>query len=316
MNNNEYNGFIQQFKAQAQELEDELSAKIPSGKDIEQISLKITKLRTSLTEAVTAGFLPAYDQRLCEQRVFALEESLSRARSASKPKSKFSFKSAANARSPPTKPVIATGQSDPSPNAIPTPAFDTPASSTKGLATEIVLADYTHRYLSLRDATGADTLDDATSAQSLVVTIKNLSNCLVDLTSAVGNINAIHVQGLKRTLLYAGNIQGSILLHDCHECTIIVSPHQFRMHTSDSSHVYLKVTSNPVIEKCTNIGFGPFPIADLTTETISGDFDWMGDSQSPNWHPIGHTNFQLPSFIADGELDIILSAVLPQTPAA
>ncbi|KAG8740387.1 hypothetical protein FRC12_016015 [Ceratobasidium sp. 428] len=98
------------------------------------------------------------------------------------------------------------------------------------------------------------------------------------------------------------------------------------MHTSDSSHVYLKVTSNPVIEKCTNIGFGPFPIADLTTETISGskdsmlytvqDFDWMGDSQSPNWHPIGHTNFQLPSSIADGELDIILGAVLPQMPAA
>ncbi|KAG8721696.1 hypothetical protein FRC08_011105 [Ceratobasidium sp. 394] len=67
MNNVECNDFIQQFKAQAQELEDGLSTKTPSGKDIEQTSLKVTKLRASLTEAVTAGVLPAYDQRLCEQ---------------------------------------------------------------------------------------------------------------------------------------------------------------------------------------------------------------------------------------------------------
>ncbi|KAG9125695.1 hypothetical protein FRC07_006549 [Ceratobasidium sp. 392] len=185
MNHIEYNDFIQQFKAQAQELEDGLSSKTPSSKELEQISLQTTKFRTSLTEAVTTGILPAYDQRLCEQRVVALEESLSKARSASKPKSKFSFKSTANVRpatSPPAKTVPHTGQSFPLPNETSTLSTDTPVPSIKSSATEITLANHTHRYLSFRDAAGVDTLGATASTHSLVVTVKGLSGCFADLT--------------------------------------------------------------------------------------------------------------------------------------
>lgn len=74
-------------------------------------------------------------------------------------------------------------------------------------------------------------------------------------------------------------MQGSILLNDCQDCTIIVSAHQvseaidcviespqtkvlqFRMHTTTRTNVYLTISSNPVIEKCTNIGFGTPPSA-------------------------------------------------------
>ncbi|KAG9104685.1 hypothetical protein FRC06_000071 [Ceratobasidium sp. 370] len=326
MNNAEYNDFIQRFKAQAQELEDDLSTKTPSGKDVEQISLKVTTLRTSLTEAVTAGILPTYDQRLCEQRVVALEELSSKARSASKPKSKFSFKSTATVRStasPPTKVSSSAGQSISAVSTASTPHSGASEPSTKSSAAEIILAGHTHRYLTLQDAAGADSLNDTTPAHSLVLTVKGLHNCFVNLASATTKVNAIHVQDLKRTVLYAGDVQGSILLHDCYQCTIIVSSHQFRMHTSDSTHVYLKVPSNPVIEKCANIGFGPFPSMDSTLGSASEpedvisytvqDFDWVADSQSPNWHAIGRTGFQIPAFIPENELDIALDTILPRT---
>ncbi|KAG8742115.1 hypothetical protein FRC10_001985 [Ceratobasidium sp. 414] len=323
MNNVEYNDFIQRFKAQAQELEDGLSTKTPSSKDVEQISLKVTKLRTSLTEAITIGILPTYDQRLCEQRVVTLEESLSKARSASKPKSKFSFKSTATVRptaSPPTKTSPSAGQSISAVSVPPTPHSGAPEPSTHSSAAEITLAGHTRRYLTFQDAAGADLLNSTTPAQSLVMTIKGLNNCFVDLASTAARVNAIHVQGLRRTVLYAGDMQGSILLHDCYGCTIVVSSHQFRMHTSDSTHVYLKVASNPVIEKCTNIGFGPFPSTDSTPKgSISytvQDFDWMADSHSPNWHAIERTDFQLPAFILENELDTTLSTILPRASEA
>lgn len=40
---------------------------------------------------------------------------------------------------------------------------------------------------------------------------------------------------------------------------------QFRMHTTTRTNVYLKISSNPVIEKCTNIGFGTPP------STVAGE---------------------------------------------
>ncbi|QRW05726.1 tubulin-specific chaperone C [Ceratobasidium sp. AG-Ba] len=168
MNTTDYNGFLQQFKAQAQELENVLSTRTLISKDIEQISLSLTKLRTGLTEAVSVGILPSYDHELCQQRLTALEESLSKARAASKPKSKFSFKSTANAR-PAT--VASTPKPAPKPVELPT------ASSTA----EIALTGHAHKYLTLQNATGA-TLNDV---QSLVITIKGLSDCFVDLTRHV-----------------------------------------------------------------------------------------------------------------------------------
>jgi hypothetical protein len=115
-----------------------------------------------------------------QQRVVALEESLSKARSISKPKSKFSFKSTAHVR-PAGLPSTNVAPSTEQP--APTSSEVLPGSgSTRGLATELTLTNLTHRYLTLNDAAGADLLSGATPTQSLVITIKGLSNCFVDLT--------------------------------------------------------------------------------------------------------------------------------------
>ncbi|KAF8599263.1 TBCC-domain-containing protein [Ceratobasidium sp. AG-I] len=324
MNTTQYNDFLLDFRSRAQRLEDALSQVGGNLQDVEQLSLDVTNLRSAVTEAVATGILPAYDQWLCQQRVAALEESLSKLRSTAKPKSKFSFRSTANARPTPQQPTKPAS----------TPEHDASASSgdrpqVSG-TTEITLSGHSHRSLSLADAVGFPPSNTTEAAQSVAITVKGLSNCYVDLTSTaqLGSINAIHVQGLKRTVLYAGVVQGSILLNDCQDCTIIVSAHQFRMHTTTRTNVYLRIASNPVIEKCADIGFGTSPsafaggAADNVNDQTDGvpynvqDFDWMGTSRSPNWSPIGPASFQLPLTVSQDSLESVLGSLLPQLSGA
>ncbi|KAG8763902.1 hypothetical protein FRC11_009424 [Ceratobasidium sp. 423] len=312
-----YNEFIAIFKARAQELEDALSqSKAPDAKVIDQLSLSITKLRSLVTEAVATGHLPAYDQRLCEERVASLESSLAKLRANAKPKSKFSFKSSVNVKSPPQ------ASSNNSAPTAPGVGLASKPSSTPTTTTKISINNHNHKSLTFADAEGLD-LSGLNSARSIVITIGGLSDCFVDLASGKStNVNALHVQGLKRTVLYAGKIQGSVLLHDCVECTII-----FRMHTSKTTNVYLEVLSNPVIEKCNDIRFGTYPSGSGTVTTaepskpgVSGndlpyivqDFDWMGATPSPNWSSIGSATSQLPITASSDSLDSILDKLLPQ----
>ncbi|CAE6438228.1 unnamed protein product [Rhizoctonia solani] len=314
----DYNEFIATFKAQAQELEDVLSkSKAPDAKTIDQCSLNIGKLRSAVTEAMVAGYLPAYDQRLCEEATL-LESSLAKFRANSKPKSKFSFKSSVN-----TKPASGSGGAPAAHGASPTPKQP----STTTTTTKISINDHHHKSLTFADAEGLD-LSSLSSVQSVVVTIGGLSDCFVDLASGTPpTVNALHVQGLKRTVLHAGKIQGSVLLHDCIECTIIVSTHQFRMHTSNATNVFLEVLSNPVIEKCSDIRFGTYPPGDGTVTTMESsrpamsgdglpyvvqDFDWMGATPSPHWSTIGSTTFRLPITASGPGPDSVLDKLLPQ----
>ncbi|CAE6430393.1 unnamed protein product [Rhizoctonia solani] len=313
-NHFDYNEFITAFKAQAQELEDVLSQnKAPDTKTVNQLSVSITKLRAKVNEAVAVGHLPAYDQRLCEERVTSLEGSLAKFRANAKPKSKFSFKSSINAK--PTSPIA------------PEAGLASKQPSTTTSTTKISINNHHHKLLTFANAEGWDA-SELNSAQSVVIAIGGLSDCFVDLASGPSpNVNALHVQGLKRTVLYAGKIQGSVLLHDCVQCTIIVSTHQFRMHTSNTTNVYLEVSSNPVIEKCNDIRFGSYPsssdtatAAELPRPEVSGnglpyvvqDFDWMGATPSPHWTVINSTTFQLPITASSDDPDPILNKLLPQ----
>jgi len=198
--------------------------------------------------------------------------------------------------------------------------------STTTATTKISINNHNHKSLTFADAEGWDP-SGLNSTQSVVIAIGGLSDCFVNLANGISpNINALHVQGLRRTVLYAGKIQGSVLLHDCVQCTIIVSTHQFRMHTSNTTNVYLDVSSNPVIEKCNDIRFGSYPSSGGTITTaeslgpeMSGnglpyvvqDFDWMGATPSPHWSVINSTTFQLPITAASDSPDPILNKLLP-----
>lgn len=64
--------------------------------------------------------------------------------------------------------------------------------------------------------------------------ISDLDHCIVDLRATAGplgsqnqlDLTALHIRDLKDTLLILPNVKGSVILHNLHRCTAIVTCHQ------------------------------------------------------------------------------------------
>ncbi|KAG0061682.1 hypothetical protein BGZ89_011254 [Linnemannia elongata] len=145
------------------------------------------------------------------------------------------------------------------------------------------------------------------------VALTNLTDCTINLVHDIP-LSAIHVKNLKRCTLVFPPISGSILLHDCEGCTLIGACHQSRMHTSTNMNIYIHVTSEPIIEDCTDMRFAPYgkilPSQELdrlfeAAQLNQGvnlydkvkDFNWLRQQQSPNWRLLEDSELQ-PEVVA------------------
>ncbi|KAG8895384.1 hypothetical protein FRC00_007552, partial [Tulasnella sp. 408] len=122
--------FLAKFHAERdaiQALIDKLqNASSVSALQLQPISAKITALGTSFTMERATEFLPAYDQKLCNQQMDALESGLEALRARVNSRGKFSFKkkasSAASTAAPtPTASVSASASVSPSASTTPAP---------------------------------------------------------------------------------------------------------------------------------------------------------------------------------------------------
>lgn len=116
-----------------------------------------------------------------------------------------------------------------------------------------------------------------------------ISNChksvlIIDSTTAkLDNISKCFVYITGEGPVYLTNVKDSILAINCH---------QFRMHSSTDTQVYISCKSKrPIIEKCSGIRFGQFPSQlgegkDVYEWEAIDDFNWLRPSQSPNWSQI------------------------------
>jgi hypothetical protein len=185
------------------------------------------------------SFLPAYDQRQCQavrshtirnidetvftptQQISLLEQTLKEVRSASMPKPKFAFKRKEN------KPQRSTAPSLP-PSARSAKELGE-GDAVPGASTFHKLSSYSHCRLSLQSIS---TLVAGTPSFDL--TISDLDRCIVDLCGTAGTVyplkqlclTALHARNLRDTILLLPNVKGSVLLHNLHRCTVIVSCHQ------------------------------------------------------------------------------------------
>lgn len=73
-------------------------------------------------------------------------------------------------------------------------------------------------------------------------------------------------------------------------CTVRLEAAQVRVHSSTDSDMYLDVQSQPVIEDCCKLRFGPLngkaSAADKEGAALWSqvkDFGWMRPEPSPNW---------------------------------
>ncbi|KAG0292228.1 hypothetical protein BGZ96_004408 [Linnemannia gamsii] len=242
------------------------------------------------------------------QRINALEktaiksmsERLAQLRVKLVPKAKFSFKSRKTAGATPSP------TSTPKPAASPKPTVSTPTiDQTQFLKFE----DRSGEHLFI----GSLSVSDAGSAAAKDVALTNLTNCTINLVHNIP-LSAIHVKNLKHCTLVFPPVSGSILLHDCEGCTLIGACHQSRMHTSTNMNIYIHVTSEPIIEDCTDMRFAPYGQI-LPTEDLDRlfeiaqlnravnlydkvkDFNWLRQQQSPNWRLLEESELQ-PEVVA------------------
>jgi len=234
--------------------------------------------------------LPSYDLRQCELQLKELEGQIDAIRTASSAKSRFAFKRST------VSPAKVEGKA--STDQVP------PATSSAEVVPEVEGGPAASSQLSIskrRDAfltiNSIDVKPRTLPAQSSLL-LMELESCVVDLQpsnkeAASPAINALHIRGLKRVVLICGYINGSVLVHDCEECLLLLGCRQFRIHTSKNTSVQLYVTSRPTIEHCQGITFAPYRSVDESDNLFPSepsqhyavqDFDWIKPTPpSPNW---------------------------------
>ena len=132
----------------------------------------------------------------------------------------------------------------------------------------------------------------------------DLQGCIVDLRAKEGgkSIQALQLRDLQQCVIFAGRIDGSVMIHDCQDCLFILECRQFRMHSSQNIFVFISTKSIATIEHCTKIAFGPASnsllegkdvVEDATYDIPKvQDFDHISTlTPSPNWHTVGKEDF-------------------------
>ncbi|KAG9065064.1 hypothetical protein KI688_002385 [Linnemannia hyalina] len=271
---------------------DELQANIDS------IVQRINALEKTVTAKIS--ILPAFDARMCMEAIKSMSEKLAQLRAKLVPKAKFSFKSRKTAGATPSP------ASTPKPAASPKPTVSTP---TIDQSQFLKFEDRTGEHLFI----GSLSVSETESRAAKDVALTNLTDCTINLVHDIP-LGAIHVKNLKRCTLVFPPVSGSILLHDCEGCTLIGACHQSRMHTSTNMNIYIHVTSEPIIEDCTDMRFAPYgqilPSEELdrlfeAAQLNQGvnlydkvkDFNWLRQQQSPNWRLLEDSELQ-PEIVA------------------
>ena len=110
-----------------------------------------------------------------------------------------------------------------------------------------------------------------------------------------------------RCTILTGPVSGSLLMHNCIDCTVIVAARQFRIHHAESCTFLIHALSRPIIEHCKGLRFAPYPVqynglpkqleeAGLLRKSSTwrnvDDFRWLRRQHSPNWELIPAENLR------------------------
>ena len=74
-------------------------------------------------------------------------------------------------------------------------------------------------------------------------------------------IKCLFVKAVKHCKIYVGCVSGASFINEATNCEIHVQSHQIRIHHTTQTSFYLTAKSNPIIEHCSELGFGPFATA-------------------------------------------------------
>ena len=87
------------------------------------------------------------------------------------------------------------------------------------------------------------------------VIIENLESCTVVLPFAV---KCLYVKNVKSCTIYAAAVSGASFINEACDSSILLQSHQIRIHNSLKVAFYLTAKSEPIIEHCCELAFGPY----------------------------------------------------------
>ncbi|KAH6560813.1 hypothetical protein BASA62_010247 [Batrachochytrium salamandrivorans] len=127
--------------------------------------------------------------------------------------------------------------------------------------------------------------------------IYDIQNAILDLRCI--STGAVHMKNITGSLILLGPIRGSILIENCVGSRIAAVCRQCRVHETHHTRLHLHVSSHPIIEDCSDIGFSSFEPSLLRNfdEVLKNlgldagrnefdkveDFNWLRQQASPNW---------------------------------
>jgi len=125
--------------------------------------------------------------------------------------------------------------------------------------------------------------------------IENIQNCEIYV---LFNFKACYIKNLNNSKIYLGSINGGTHINDSNNCQFYLATHQLRIHKTHQTLFSIIVSSNPIIEDCTNLIFSSLNVtykdldqnltsAGLTKERNKWnavlDFKWHKKEKSPNF---------------------------------
>ncbi|GAA6010883.1 hypothetical protein JCM11491_004581 [Sporobolomyces phaffii] len=282
--------FVERWRKSVRELESTFESPMF---DTALATRELRRVSEELTER--AGALPSYELGRCERELKSVSDKINEKKTKMAPKSKFSFKRSAAPSPSAQTPTI---QRPPSTVTLPGPTTPRALSGPSIPRTSLTISSRSDQYLS------STSLPSSETAASEALLLHDLTNCLVDLlptpNAQVGSSTstafpAVYLSGLKSCVVLLPKIDGSVMIHDCQGCTLVLGGHQFRMHDSSDCKLYLHTTSTPIIERCDKLVFDRYP--NLFDPSLSAtmmdapplfvqDFDYPFATErtpSPNW---------------------------------
>ncbi|GAA5865351.1 hypothetical protein JCM1840_001538 [Sporobolomyces johnsonii] len=291
--------FVERWTAELQALQTTVQSPDFS---VAQTTATAQTLARQLTER--AGEVPTYELGRCERELKSVLDSINIAKSKAAPKSKFSFKRSAPSSAPSTPAPPPTAPT-PAPVSALTPAPPIPATAQPPPipSTSLTLTSRSNAYLSFSDLPFPTAVPSSTSTTTHVaqaLALRNLQHCLVDLLPpppspadpAASTFSALYLSELSDCTILLPIIAGSVMVHACERCVLVLGGHQFRMHDSTDCVVFLGAGSTPIIERCRELVFADYPGVfspdggGPTKPPFVQDFDYpfaTDESPSPNW---------------------------------
>ncbi|KAH8412858.1 hypothetical protein KR009_006311 [Drosophila setifemur] len=244
------------------------------GQAFADITLQIQELQRYLTSSTM--FLSDFKIKSCQNILNTLTSTNEEVRQRLMPKKKFGFSGKKTVKA--VKPI---------------PLDNVDAKGIKAKGKEKIASTFSwtisnrkneHIVLTASEVNGQD------------ITISNVSHCWLELQ---GNPGSVQVSTATQCTLLCGPIARSFFAEHMDQCTLSIACQQLRLHSSQSTRIYLHVTCRAIVEDCQGIEIGEFNYdypeleADYLASGLNksqnnytdvADFNWLSpDVHSPNW---------------------------------